>query len=58
MSDNVIKITKKKKSDANLWMCGCGCMQFFIHEHNGIECCSCNDMNQMIQAHIKEEKND
>lgn len=41
MTDNIIQFPKP---DEIVFVCGCGCMSFFINHNNTIECCNCNDI--------------
>jgi hypothetical protein len=52
MSD-VIPI-KLKEPSKRIWECGCGGQQWFVHENGGIECCTCNEINQTIKCEVKE----
>lgn len=41
MTDNIIQFPKP---DQIVFVCGCGCMSFFINDNNTVECCNCNDV--------------
>jgi len=50
--DNVVTLKEKSKL---IFECSCGCQQWFVHEHGGIECCNCNEISRGITMQVKEE---
>jgi hypothetical protein len=41
MTDNIIQFPKP---DEIVFVCGCGCMSFFVNANDTLECCNCHDI--------------